>query len=132
MAFVARVALLLALCVLIPPPAFVDHSTPTVKAVTNSWFWGDEDCSGAINALDTLTFLFQRRDGEPNLPANCPLPGQSVFRGDNDEEVWSDLNCTANFELEEALFPLRYLLFGFTGPGGTCPAVGELVYESQN
>lgn len=130
-AFVARVALLLSLCALIPPAALVDHSTPTVNAGANSWFWGDEDCSGSINALDTITTLFQRTDGA-NLPANCPLPGKSVFRADNDEVVWSDLNCTGNFELEEALYPLRYLLFGVIGPGGNCPAGGELVYESQN
>lgn len=132
--FLARAALSLALLGVLALGASAIGTSPTATASVSSFFWGDEDCSGSINALDTITTLFQRTGGDPNLPENCPRPGDSLVRNNIEEVFWSDMNCSGNIEgdTEEALYPLRYLLFGFTGPGGPCPAIGELVSESQN
>ena len=122
-----------------PSPTLSPTPTEPAEGTVVDVPWGDDNCSGEPNPIDSLlTLLTDAGELLPNPPADCPRMNDvvMVFATSGDDrgiaaggsaEVWGDVDCSGSITPVDSLKILRFDA-GFTvaQPLG-CPAIGDVV-----
>jgi hypothetical protein len=105
-----------------------DEQAPAPGPSPLSLEWGDEDCSGDMNALDALVPLMAAAGISLSPPAgSCPAPGQTVTVMGR-QRSWGDVDCLGGDPVLDALAILRDGAGGFDSPRDIgCPLPEERV-----
>ena len=88
--------------------------------------WGDANCSGGANPVDSLLTL--RHDA--GLSANtgdCPALGQVVEVSNASPHPWGDVDCSGEANPIDSLKILRADAGLVVTQPGSCPAIGSTV-----
>ncbi|MEX0682212.1 MAG: LpqB family beta-propeller domain-containing protein [Dehalococcoidia bacterium] len=88
-----------------------------------SRLWGDGDCSGEVNPVDSLKTL--RHDAGLNVDSvtGCPELGSDVD-ADNDPRLWGDVDCSGAVNPIDSLKLLRYDGGLPVDQSPDCPSIG--------
>ncbi|HUF53895.1 MAG TPA: hypothetical protein VMR52_09010 [Dehalococcoidia bacterium] len=88
--------------------------------------WGDNNCSGAVDPVDSLLTL-RFDSGQSASTGECPAFGEQVEVPGGANFPWGDIDCSGDVALVDALKLLRFDagLSAAQGPG--CPILGEEV-----
>jgi hypothetical protein len=81
-------------------------ASPTITPGPGQVFWGDVDCGGGVNPVDSLKLLRTDAGLPVSQPGGCPGMGANVTIGGN-PRAWGDLNCNGDVEPVDSLFVLR-------------------------
>lgn len=101
--------------------------TPTPQALVLKW--GDDDCSGTVDANDALKKLravagmgYSQTPPCVGIGAPAGIAGAGV-----EERVWGDVDCDSDVDSVDALWVLRWLAGLAVEPVDGCPAIGAEV-----
>lgn len=88
--------------------------------------WGDANCDGVFNAIDSLLALLNHASLH-KTHVGCPRAGQTVFI-DGVPYVWGDIDCSGDAGPLDTLEWLRRVAgFARATPIPDCPEEGETV-----
>jgi hypothetical protein len=100
--------------------------TPTRSPLFQTLYWGDLDCSGAVNALDSLVALALTEAFAPRQTTPCPRLGEGVMVG-GQLRGWGFIDCAGI----SIYYPAMDLLLHAAGLDyartADCPDAGDLV-----
>jgi subtilisin-like proprotein convertase family protein len=105
-----------------PPPT----ATPTGTPGEGSVVWGDDNCSGSADPVDSLLTL--RHDA--GLSANtgdCPEMGQLIDAMFASSHPWGDVDCSGGVDPVDSLKILRFDAGLSVGQEAGCPEMGSEV-----
>ena len=112
-----------------PPPTPSPSPTPTPPAGEDRT-WGDHNCSGSANPIDSLLTL--RHDA--GLSANtgdCPDFGQVVDVAFASPHPWGDVDCGGDITPVDSLKLLRYDAGLSVSQADGCPLIGSQVLVTE-
>lgn len=91
-----------------------------------SRLWGDGDCSGAVNPVDSLKTLRHDAGLGVDTGAGCPELGSEVQTG-GDAATWGDVDCSGALNPVDSLKLLRHDAGLPVDKPSDCPSLGEFV-----
>ncbi len=103
----------------------------TEPACAQSVLWGDNNCSTAVDPVDSLLVL----RGDAGLPTNtgdCPNMGQDIEILNASPHIWGDIDCTGAMTPVDALKILRYDAGLSVSREEGCPDIGSVVTISES
>ena len=107
-------------------PATTNGQICIVEQAGTDRLWGDSDCGGAVNPVDSLKTLRFDAGLSVAQAAGCPLIGANVMV-DGNARLWNDIDCNGAVNPVDSLKTLRFdagLSVAQTEP---CPGVGTNV-----
>jgi hypothetical protein len=110
-----------------PPPAETDTPTPEPTPEGVERVWGDINCSGASDPIDSLLILRYDAGLSVNTPAGCPLPDATVVASASAVE-WADVDCGGSANPIDALKLLRADSGLPVNQPLDCPDIGETIF----
>jgi hypothetical protein len=110
-------------------PSQTQTASPTVTATPapgQDFIWGDHNCSGEANPVDSLLTL--RFDaGLSTSTGPCPTMGQTVEVVGASPHAWADIDCSGAVDPVDSLKLLRFDAGLSVSQNALCPAVGSNV-----
>ena len=92
--------------------------------------WGDSDCSGAVNPVDSLKVLRSDAGLSVSQTGNCPGIASSVTV-DGTARLWNDVDCGGSVNPVDSLKTLRHDAGLSVSQTGDCPDVATTVAVSD-
>ncbi len=109
-----------------PGPSGTATPTPTATPVAEIVVWGDANCSGEANPVDSL-FTLRFDAGLPTDTGDCPEMGLEIDVLNASPHIWGDVDCSGEVNPIDSLKILR----SDAGLGVTqeadCPEMGQQV-----
>ncbi|HUF52907.1 MAG TPA: right-handed parallel beta-helix repeat-containing protein [Dehalococcoidia bacterium] len=107
-------------------PTTTPSDTATATSTPGAFVWGDVDCSGTINPVDSLKTLRYDAGLSVEQANDCPPIGEP-FSFDGAQELWGDVDCSGAVTPVDSLKGLRFDagLTVFQEDG--CPPIGSSV-----
>ena len=113
-----------------PPPTGQTPSPVPTLPTGQTVFWGDHNCSGSANPVDSLLTL--RFDAGLGTNTNdCPDFGQVVDVAFASPHPWGDVDCSGNVTPVDALKLLRFDAGLGASQADDCPAIGSQVLVTE-
>ncbi len=108
----------------IPTPSPTPVPTPTVAP--GNRLWGDIDCSGAVDSVDSLKTLRYVTGLAITQTEWCPNPG-TMPQVDGTPQLWGDIDCSGGINSVDALKILRRVTGLTITQNLPCPGLGAIV-----
>jgi Tol biopolymer transport system component len=86
--------------------------------------WGDHDCSGSANAVDSLLTLRYDAGLDANT-GSCPELGEIVDVVDASPHIWGDVDCSGDVTVVDSLKVLRFAAALTPAATDGCPKIGS-------
>ena len=104
--------------------------SPTTSPSGDARIWGDNNCSGGVNPVDSLLVL--RDDaGLPTDTGECPDMGQVVEVANASPHPWGDVDCSAAMTPVDSLKILRDDAGLDVSRAAGCPDIGADVTVTE-
>ncbi|MEX0683243.1 MAG: alpha/beta fold hydrolase [Dehalococcoidia bacterium] len=108
-----------------PWPTVLDDGQPVVGVEPGiELTWGDSNCSGGVDPVDSLLTLRFDAGLEANT-GDCPEMGATINVLGASSHAWGDVDCSGGTDPIDALKLLRYDAGLGLAQNPPCPAVGE-------
>ena len=104
--------------------------TPTATPSGSNAIWGDDDCNGAVAAVDALKDL-QEVAGIPYSQTDPCFPlGDSVgvTVAGTDQILWGDVDCDGDVDAVDAFAILSHIVAFAVNQVQPCPAIGDAIF----
>ncbi len=92
--------------------------------------WGDSDCSGSVNPIDSLKTLRSDAGLSVSQTGNCPDIASNVTV-DGTARLWNDVDCSGGVNPVDSLKILRHDAGLSVSQAGGCPGVATTVTVSD-
>ncbi len=111
-------------------PTTTNGEICVVEEVGTDRLWGDSDCGGTVDPVDSLKTL--RHDAGLSVPqaAGCPLIASSVTV-DGTARLWNDIDCGGSVDPVDSLKTLRHDAGLSVPQAAGCPPVATTVTVSD-
>ncbi|HEY5624965.1 MAG TPA: hypothetical protein VIT93_00600 [Dehalococcoidia bacterium] len=121
-----------------PDPEGPETTNPTttngeiciVEEAGTDRLWGDSDCGGAVDPIDSLKTLRYDAGLSVSQAAGCPLIASNVSV-DGTPRLWNDINCGGSVDPIDSLLTLRFDAGLPVSQAAGCPGVATTVTVSD-
>lgn len=106
-----------------PSATNTPNTTPTTQPISSTPAWGDTNCDGSVDPVDSVRILRLDAGLATTTPAGCPILGDGVL-SNGAPFIWGDIDCSGKADAIDSLLVLRYDAGYYVSLAAGCPDLG--------